>query len=135
MPSFLLFVITVCALVSWDSYRESEATVRAGIIIAAGVGLFATVVHQLVLWRRGDLILLDRERRERNRRRVQEVGVPLGYAAGGVLVAVAYLLGDAKGVLLAFIGGVIAGYTPLLLWIAFVIRPDRQTGSGKPVRD
>jgi hypothetical protein len=126
LTSFFAVTITACALFSWEGFREGDESLRVGIIGAAAVGLVGTAVHQLVLWRRGELIVHDPEVRERNRERNQRVGIPLGSALGGLLLAVGFVLGDAKALLFALGGSVLLGYAPVLLWIAFVIRPDEQ---------
>jgi hypothetical protein len=123
---FFAAVITVSALVSRQAFRDGDHSLRVAILVAAAVGLIGAVAHQVVLWRRGELIVRDREQRERNRERNLRVGRPLGWAiAGAVLIAGVYF-GDVKALFLALVGAMLLGYTPVLLWVAFVVLPGEQ---------
>ncbi len=123
--SLLLGVtLLVVGFVVFERARDGDAALIAG---AFGVTLLLTLVAMAIRHRQGKLILrraADRERQaETNRRSL--AWTPL------ILVAVAAVGaagGDLQGVFLAVLLGVWVPGAPLLLWIAFKLRPDQHPG-------
>ncbi len=124
---FFTVFLALAGLFAWEGYRDGDETQRTAIVVVAAVGLAGTVIHQLVLWRRGTLILRDPEQRERNRERIDRGPMQLGWALGVAAVLAAGYFGG-KGAIFALFGSLLLGYTPVLLWIAWVVRPDKHRG-------
>ncbi len=116
-------------LVSLDAAREDESS-RGALVILWVVATAAGILHQLYLWTEGRLIVRDPDERERLRRK-NESRIPL-YIAIGVAVSLiggAGVLGvPVRAIVAATSGGLILAYTPVLLWIAWVIRPGQRRG-------
>jgi hypothetical protein len=130
LTTFLVAGIAVCAIASWMAFRDGDTAQRVGMVVAAAVGLAGTAVHQFVLWRRGEFIVLDPEQRERNRERNTRTGIPVAYALVGAFLIAAVVLEDLRVLILPLLGGATLGITPGLLWVAWVVRPDEQEGRG-----
>jgi hypothetical protein len=123
LTAFLGVCLPVLALIVLAGFRDGGDAVRVAIVAVGAAGLLGSVAHQVVLWRRGDLILRDKKARERNRTRIEKVGKPLGYALGGAAVAAGAVLGEVETILATLFGSVMLGYTPVLMWIAHVYLP------------
>jgi hypothetical protein len=106
--------------------------VAAGIAVVAG--LFIAALIQWRLWRQGRLILRDPEDRRMNARKISRSRSKVAPTAAGVgLVSVAMLTAHGRlhlvGVVAAeLLCGLVLGYAPVLLWIAFRLRPDERRG-------
>ena len=116
--------LIVLAFATIDHARDGNAR----LIIGTFAGTLAVAV--VALWlrhRQGKLILrkaADRERQaETNQRSL--AWTPL---IVGIVVAVGAAGGDLEGVFVAFILGLWLPGAPLLLWIAFKLRPDQHPG-------
>jgi hypothetical protein len=124
LTAFFTVFLTLAALFAFEGYRDGDETQRAAIVVATALGLAGTLIHQLVLWRRGRLILRDPEERRLNRKRIDRGPTRLGSVLATAALLTAGYFGGRGGVF-ALLGSVLLGYTPVMLWIAWVVRPDR----------
>ena len=85
-----------------------------------------TAVVQLVRWRQGRLMILDPEQRELQRAANLQQRSRWMWPAVGVALGLGALGGNFLAVIMAAFASLILGYTPLLLYIVFIIRPDEQ---------
>ena len=130
----LVFVIGVAALAffSFDEVGDVPAAERTAArnavvvswVLAAAVG----ILYQLWLWVNGRLILRDPRDRAENHGRITRA-LPVTTAVMiAVALAVGALTGPVKGVLFGMFGGFILSITPVMLYIAFRLRPDQRRG-------
>lgn len=130
LPAFLLVLViglAVIAYVDAPDAPDAHARLAAGItwLVAAGIG----TGQQLVLARKGRLILRRAVDRDRARVTNRRWATTWAWALIGIAVALtAVLTGSAKSVLAAAFGGYLAAIAPVMLYIAFVVRPDEHIG-------
>jgi hypothetical protein len=126
LSTFLLTCIAVAAWACWEAYKTGERELRITLLAAWSGGVAFAIVQQVVLWRRGRLIVRDVAQREANREQNRSLARLLVAPAIGLSLIAGIVLGDAKAVVLALFGSLMLGYAPVLLWIAFVLRPDQE---------
>jgi uncharacterized membrane protein YfcA len=121
---FVTLVLTVLAGAAIGAAADGYA-LEAGA--AWLVGFLVTAVAMLLRHRSGRLIL--RRARDRERQRAaNQAGRSLTPAILGAVMALAVVRGLARHVAFAVIGGIFTAIGPVLLWIAFVLRPDERPG-------
>jgi hypothetical protein len=107
---------------------EAAADGHALEVGAAWLAAFAaTAVAMLVRHRSGRLILRrakDRERQGATNRAGRSL-IPIIVTA---VIALNVIGGPARDVFVAAMGGIFTAVGPVLLWIAFVLRPDQRPG-------
>ena len=61
-------------------------------------------------------------------RKTNRASVPIGWALAGVLVVLVSAGGLAADVAVAVLAGTLTAIAPVLLWIAYALRPDQHIG-------
>jgi hypothetical protein len=123
--AFLTTFITLCLLALGAAAVEAALAGHAVEVIIAWAGAFIlTATAMLIRHRSGRLIL----RRADDRRRQAAINQASRHATPlilGTVVLLIALVGLGRHVLVAALGGAFTALGPVLLWIAFVDRPDQ----------
>jgi hypothetical protein len=117
--------LAVVAVNNAQAWRDGDQRLRIVLAVTWALGLLFAAGFQLVRWRQGRLIIRDPEERERVRAANAERSGRYTWPIVGVAIGLAALGGDVVAVLLAAFGSLIVGFGPLVLYIAFVVRPDQ----------
>jgi hypothetical protein len=123
--AFLTAFITLCLLALGAAAVEAALAGHAVEVIIAWAGTFAvTATAMLITHRSGRLILrrADDRRRQAAINQASRRATPLILGMTVLLVA---LVGLDRHVVFAALGGALTAFGPVLLWIAFVLRPDQ----------
>ena len=129
---FLGSLVAGMALLSLDAIQSVEPrhrpTARVAVGAAWALSALGGLAVQLVHRRRGTLILRDPRERAANRSRIRK-SLPgwLAVGVGGALSLGAFGH-TVKGVVFGLLGGFTLSFLPLLLWIAWMLRPEDREG-------
>ena len=128
MSAFFLAWVAVAVVASLDSIDAvdgSDRTAATRAVVAAWVAgvLFAVGLNALE-WRAGRLLLTDPADRAANRGRIDRSRALWSLPVLAAAMALAAVSPTAVGVIAGLLGGFVLGLAPLLLWIAFALRPD-----------
>jgi hypothetical protein len=112
---FVYWNVLAGVLLLMAGFAASAASAWVAFTVAGSAGVVAALAYTEVLRRRGHLFLRNRKAIARNRRRIQRVSIPLGYALGGAGLIV-YKVGppSLKAVVFSLWGGVLLGFLPSL---------------------
>jgi hypothetical protein len=130
----LTAVVAVAAAVAVAAWRDGDAAVRWAVAAAWLVPLLAVAGAQVRLYRRDRLIL--RAPGERSANRVAVLAARDATLAGrpppvhlltlALSLALGIAVGEPQAVVMSAFGGAVLGFAPVMLYIAFVVRPDQQ---------
>ena len=127
LPLILLVLALGLVYIAYDEAGDGRTRLIAGIVFA--ISAAAATLQQVASARAGTLIVrraAEREARQAANRRAAPfwvIGAVAVTAIAGGLVA-----DNVKAVVTAGLAGYIWAITPVLLYIAFVIRPDEHVG-------
>jgi hypothetical protein len=121
---FLGVVVAVLTVMTVSAAGDGHALALAGAWIA-GFGIAALLMYHR--HRSGRLILRRAEDREVQREK-NRASVPIGWALAGALVVVTAVGGLTADLAVAVVAGVLTAFAPVVLWIAYVLRPDQRPG-------
>jgi hypothetical protein len=125
---FLPFIVLGAAGASLDGWLDAGRDARLTIALAWLVPLVSLGVYQLVLWRRGRLIITDPDERVIARERNARIAKVWMWPAMGLAAGLSGIGGAAHAVISGVLGGVMLAFTPLVLYIVFVIHADEHAG-------
>ena len=126
LVGFLCFILGVAVWNNAEAWRDGDQRLRIALAATWILGVSFTAVVQLVRWRQGRLMILDPEQRELQRAANLQQRSRWMWPAVGVALGLGALGGNFLAVIMAAFASLILGYTPLLLYIVFIIRPDEQ---------
>jgi hypothetical protein len=131
VATFLGVVIVVCAVIDGSSWPNAGPAARIAVVALWVLCGSAVAGWQWRVARRGQLTLRDPAAREANARRIARWQGSARWAFPAMVVIVlvlGILTHQAKALVAAAIGGTTLGFAPVLLWIAFRLRPDQHRG-------
>jgi hypothetical protein len=125
---FMAVVIAAAVGAGVDAWGDADGETRLAIVLAWAIPFAGLALYELLLWRRGRLLVTDPEERAIARERNARQARIWIWPAVGLAVVLGVLGGQPQAIVLGMFGGAILAMAPVLLYVAFVLRPDQRVG-------
>jgi Na+/H+ antiporter NhaC len=120
LTSFFTLVLLATGFVAVRAALDGHATE----VIVAWAGAFAATAAAMLIRHRSARLILRRPEDRRRQAEINEASMRVAPLLLLVPLVILALLGFGRHVFFAMIGGAFTAIAPVMLWIAFVLRPD-----------